>query len=207
MTFGEKLKKARVEAGYTQDELATKLLVSRAAIAKWETDRGLPDIANLRAIAEVVGVSVDYLLDDGNTLDFSVMKKAIDLTKFGDTGKLSLLKKASIKEQILREEYPNAELIRLTITGIKNTKRETIADQVIGWAALLLGNVPLFGTQEFGKMLDSLDQQYYLVNDGKVQHFVLLTDEQMISRTLQEKITSKRFEIGDRKFSVVGNVK
>jgi transcriptional regulator with XRE-family HTH domain len=44
MTFGEKLKKARMEAGYTQNELANKLSVSRAAIAKWESDRGMSPV-------------------------------------------------------------------------------------------------------------------------------------------------------------------
>jgi transcriptional regulator with XRE-family HTH domain len=206
MTFGEKLKKARIEAGYTQNELANKLTVSRAAIAKWESNRGMPDVTNLKAIAETLSVSIDYLLDDGSELDFSVTKKAIDLTKYGDGKKLSRLKKIEIKEQIIRKEYPDAEIIRLTVTGFKNSKRERIADEAIGWFAFILGGIPLFGTQEFGKTVNSLDQQYYLVNEEKAQYFVLLTDEHMISRTLTDRITDKKFEIGDRKFLVVGKV-
>jgi transcriptional regulator with XRE-family HTH domain len=206
MTFGEKLKKARIEAGYTQNELANKLMVSRAAIAKWESNRGVPDVTNLKAIAEVLSVSIDYLLDDGSVLDFSVTKKAIDLAKYGDNKKLSRLKKIEIKEQIVREEYPDAEIIRLTVTKIKNTKGETIADEAIGWFSLILGGIPLFGTQEFGKTASSLDQQYYLVNEEKAQYFVLLTDEHLISRTLTERITDKMFEIEDRRFLVVGKV-
>ena len=54
MSFGEKLKKARMEAGYTQEELAGKLAVSRAAIAKWESDRGMPDIGNLKVLAALM---------------------------------------------------------------------------------------------------------------------------------------------------------
>jgi transcriptional regulator with XRE-family HTH domain len=206
MTFGEKLKKARIEAGYTQNELANKLTVSRAAIAKWESNRGMPDVTNLKAIAETLSVSIDYLLDDGSVLDFSVTNKAIDLTKYRDGRKLSRLKKIEIKEQIIRKEYPDAEIIRLTVTKIKNSKAETIADEAIGWFALILGGIPLFGTQEFGKTVNSLDQQYYLVNEEKAQYFVLLTDEQLISRTLTDRITDKKFEIGDRKFLVVGKV-
>jgi transcriptional regulator with XRE-family HTH domain len=206
MTFGEKLKKARMEAGYTQNELANKLTVSRAAIAKWESDRGMPDVTNLKAIAEALSVSMDYLLDDGSTLDFSETKKPIDLAKYGDGKKLSRLKKAEIKEQIIREEYPDAEIIGLTVTGIKNSKAETIADAVIGTFVYILGGIPLYGTQEFGKMANCLDQQYFLVNEEKAQYFVLLTDEHLISRTITDRITDKKFEIGDKKFLVVSKV-
>ena len=62
MTFGEKLRNARLEAGYTQEELASKLIISRAAIAKWESDRGMPDVKNLKALAGILNVSIHYLL-------------------------------------------------------------------------------------------------------------------------------------------------
>lgn len=207
MTFGEKLKKARIEAGFTQEELAGKLTVSRAAIAKWESDRGMPDITNLKALAAALNVSIDYLLDDGTALDLTVTKKAIDLRKYGDTGKLSRLKKVSIKEKLIRDEYPEAQIIGLTITKIKNTKNESIADAAIGLFALLLGGIPLFGTQEMGKTVGSLDQQYYLVNEGEKQYFVLVTDEFIISRAMASKITDKKFTIEDKVFQVVGEVK
>lgn len=206
MTFGETLKTARIKAGYTQDELADKLAVSRSAIAKWENDRGMPDIANLKALAKALDVSVDYLLDEEGSLDLSVTKKAIDITADGRNIKLSRLKKIKIKEKIIRDEYPEAEIIRLTLTKIKNTKNETIVDLAIGWIALILGGIPLFGTQEIGKTINDLDQQYYLVNEEKKQFFVTITDEQIITRTLPNKISEKKFEIGDRVFQVVGKV-
>ena len=206
MTFGEKLKEARKKVGLSQEELAERIGVSRAAVAKWETDKGLPDIDNLKVIAGLLDVSIDYLLDDGGTLDLSVTKKAIDLDKYSEGKKLSRIKKLEIKERIIREEYPEAEIIRLTLTEIKNTKKETAVDQAIGWFALLLGGIPLFGTQEVGKLANSLDQQYYLVNKEANQYFVLLTDEQMIARKLPAKITNKKFEIGDKKFQVMGKV-
>ena len=206
MTFGEKLRKARLGAGYTQEELASKLMVSRAAIAKWESDRGMPDVANLKALAETLDVSVDYLLDDGSPIDLSVTKKAIDLRKYGDQGKLSRLRKIKIKEKIIRDEYPGAQIIRLTVTKIKNTKGETVADQVAGWTALLFGGVPLFGTQEMGKTISSLDHQYYLVNEGEKQYFVLMTDEFLVSRAMKQRVDEKKFKIEDREFMMVGKV-
>ena len=51
MTFGEKLKEARKESGLSQEQLAEKMSVSRSAIAKWETDKGMPDVNNLKVIA------------------------------------------------------------------------------------------------------------------------------------------------------------
>lgn len=39
MTFVEKLKKARKEAGFSQEQLAEKMSVSRSAVAKWESDK------------------------------------------------------------------------------------------------------------------------------------------------------------------------
>ena len=206
MTFGEKLKKARLEAGYTQEELASMLTISRAAVAKWESARGMPDVSNLKALGEALNVSVDFLLDDGEPIDLSVTKKPIDLRKYGDQGKLSRLKKLGIKERIIREEYPDRQIIRLTVTKIHNSKSETVADQVIGWTALLFGGIPLFGTQEMGKTINSLDEQYYLVNDDRKQFFVMLTDEFMVSRAMVNRIDGKKFRIEDREFRVVGEV-
>ena len=207
MTFGEKLKEARKNIGLSQEELSELIGVSRAAVAKWESDKGLPDIENLKTVAKLLDVSTDYLLDDGATLDLSVTKKAIDLEKYAEGRKLSRIKKVKIKERIVRETYPEDEIVRLTLTGIRDTKREKIVDEAIGWFVLILGDIPLFGTQEMGKLVNSLDHQYYLVNKEKDQFFVLLTDEHIIARKLPSKITGKKFEIGDMKFRTMGIVK
>lgn len=206
MTFEEKLKDARVNAGFTQAELADKLMVSRAAIAKWESDRGMPDVSNLKAMSEALGVSIDYLLDDGSELDLSITKKPIDLRKYGDEGKFSRIKKIGIKERIVRDEFPDAEIIRLTVTKIKDSKSEHIVDEAIGWFSLLLAGLPLFGTQELGKMAGEIGQQAFLINEANKQYFVVMTDEQMISRALVNRISDKKFEIGDKEFLVVGTV-
>ena len=51
MTIGEKIKNARMENGLTQEELASKMMVSRQAITKWEADKGIPDVSNLKLLA------------------------------------------------------------------------------------------------------------------------------------------------------------
>ena len=60
--FHEKLQKLRANANLTQEELAEKLYVSRAAISKWESGRGYPSIDSLRAIADFFHVTVDHLI-------------------------------------------------------------------------------------------------------------------------------------------------
>lgn len=62
MEFGEKLKSIRKQAGMTQEKLAEKLGVSRQAVTKWETDAGIPDIANIRVISDLFHISIDELL-------------------------------------------------------------------------------------------------------------------------------------------------
>lgn len=66
MTFGEKLKALRREKGYSQEELADLLNVSRQAVSKWESDRGLPEIDNILQISNMFGVTLDYLLKSEN---------------------------------------------------------------------------------------------------------------------------------------------
>ena len=44
MEFSERLMILRKQAGLSQEQLAEKLCVSRQAVAKWEADRGIPDV-------------------------------------------------------------------------------------------------------------------------------------------------------------------
>lgn len=64
MTFAEKLRTLRKQAGMSQEKLADKLGVSRQAITKWETDTGIPDIENIMAISALFDVSIDELLSN-----------------------------------------------------------------------------------------------------------------------------------------------
>ena len=61
-TFGPFLKELRTARGMTQPQLAEKLLVSTAAVSKWERSKCLPDIAKLEDLADVLDVSVLELM-------------------------------------------------------------------------------------------------------------------------------------------------
>ncbi len=64
MTFAEKLKSIRKQAGMSQEQLAEKLGVSRQAVTKCETDSGIPDIENMMAISVLFDISIDELLSN-----------------------------------------------------------------------------------------------------------------------------------------------
>lgn len=68
MKFHEKLQELRKKKGQTQEEVAQALYVSRAAISKWESGRGYPNIDSLKAIAEYFSVTVDELLSGDEVL-------------------------------------------------------------------------------------------------------------------------------------------
>ena len=71
MTFGEKIKGLRQKNNLTQEELAKKLYVSRAAVSKWESDRGYPSIDLLKDIASLFSISIDELLSNEEIIDIA----------------------------------------------------------------------------------------------------------------------------------------
>lgn len=62
MNFGDRLKQIRANQGLSQEQLAEKIGVSRQAITKWETNRGLPDVENMIILAEIFKVTLDELI-------------------------------------------------------------------------------------------------------------------------------------------------
>ncbi len=62
MNFGERLKQIRANQGLSQEQLAEKIGVSRQAITKWETNRGLPDVENMIILAEIFKITLDELV-------------------------------------------------------------------------------------------------------------------------------------------------
>lgn len=69
MTTGQKIQTLRKQRGLTQEQLAQRLGVSRQAVSRWELDESLPETANLLPLGEVLGVSLDILLDPARGLE------------------------------------------------------------------------------------------------------------------------------------------
>ena len=79
MTFGEKIKQARLAANMTQSALAKKTGISERSLYTYEQGRIMPRSSNLLKIAESLNVSVGYLLDDSETSIQKNMKQDIFL--------------------------------------------------------------------------------------------------------------------------------
>ncbi len=64
MILADKIIKQRKKNGWSQEELADKMNVSRQAVSKWESAQTIPDIDKIMQLGELFGVTIDYLLKD-----------------------------------------------------------------------------------------------------------------------------------------------
>ncbi len=64
MIFADKLIYLRKKSGWSQEELAEQINVSRQSVSKWEGAQSIPDLEKIIRLSELFGVSTDYLLKD-----------------------------------------------------------------------------------------------------------------------------------------------
>ena len=186
MTLAEKLKDARKNAALSQEQLAEKLCVSRAAVAKWESGKGLPDIENLKAISKLLDVSIDYLVDDGAEMDFRVTKEQIDLDSFEVTGRCRCKEDAAV---IAR--FPEA-------TRINQLSLIHQLNKIEWWADFLTCGLytMIWGLSHW----KTWTGHYYLVEQGSRQFFVSVDQEFITATSMPKKIEKNKFYIGDRQY-------
>lgn len=71
--IGENIKRIRIRNNMSQEELATKLYVSRQAISSWEIAKSIPTLDNIAMLKDIFNVSIDDLLliskDISNNVD------------------------------------------------------------------------------------------------------------------------------------------
>lgn len=72
MNLAEKICTLRKRKGYSQEELAEKLGVTRQSVSKWETGEATPEVGKLIGVSKIFEVSTDWLLSDD---DFSTLNK------------------------------------------------------------------------------------------------------------------------------------
>jgi len=64
MILADKIVKLRKQLGWSQEELAEKMNVSRQSVSKWESTNSIPDLNRIIMLADIFDVSTDFLLKD-----------------------------------------------------------------------------------------------------------------------------------------------
>lgn len=136
--FGAFVAELRRERGYTQRELAEKLLISDKAVSKWETAASIPDTALLIPLAELLGVTVTELLmcqrmDAG--LDAEQMDTAVRTA-------LAYPEEKPVRAYQVKSRWPfwyGCALIAGGVGAALNMRGRTLAEALI--VALVLGTV------------------------------------------------------------------
>lgn len=100
---GNKLLMLRKQHGYTQDEIAEKIGLSRYAYYRYETNQKKPNFETIKKLADIYGVSSDYLLNiESNTQDTDeIMELREQLRRDPSTKMLFSLAKDATTDDIL----------------------------------------------------------------------------------------------------------
>ena len=181
MTLGEKIRESRRKCGLSQEQLAEKMSVSRSAVAKWETDKGLPDVGNLKLLGQLLHTSLDRLLDDTEEADASVIREKYNLIAYGPG-----CKKVK-KDRVVRERFPNAKIY--TLLGrqeLAELKRFT--DSVTDCRSTV------------DALLKDVSKSFYLIETEGRQLFVTLTDSHIETRPLEHPLEGNSFSINGWNF-------
>ena len=181
MTLGGKIREARRKCGFSQEQLAEKMSVSRSAIAKWETDKGLPDVGNLKVLARLLHVSVDYLLDEAETGEGLVIRESFRLEDYGYG-----CKKVK-KDRVVREKFPDATIWPL-----------------LGQQELAYREPPGECIRDCRSSLPDrrkpADRAFYLIEKDGRQLVATVTDAYVETRPLEEAPEGSSFSFGGWNF-------
>ena len=91
MTLGEKILTLRKARGWSQEELAGHIGVTRQALSRWESGAAVPDTVNVVQMADLFGVSCDYLLREKWTEDRVAVPQKSQWTEWQMAGGLLTL--------------------------------------------------------------------------------------------------------------------
>jgi transcriptional regulator with XRE-family HTH domain len=186
MTLGEKLKEARRGIAFSQEQLAEKLCVTRQAVTKWESDKGMPDIGNLKAIATLLNISIDYLLDNDSNIDKLIIKESINLDDFIKSGRCRCKQDA-----VVLNKFKDADFIYPLMRKKKLTPIENVLDFI---------TQP--GIFDIAYQLKDRNE-YYLIEKENQQYFVSVSKEFIETRQLSSSVNPKKFAVGDIEYKKV----
>ena len=109
MSFDKKLKALRLENKMTQEYVASRLNVARSTIAGYETKNRQPSHEKLASIASLFHVTIDYLLDETDSIELNPSQGDI----YSDTEKNLVLRYRKLSAQSRKELLSYIDLLEL----------------------------------------------------------------------------------------------
>lgn len=174
MTLGEKIQAARKQAGLTQEQLAQRLCVSRAAVAKWESGAGTPDILNLKALAFLFDTPMENLLNDDLEIACFRFREKIRLEDYTPSGRCRDAYDAAAVSR-----FPEAYWVCPVVLCHGLNKIERIFNFLT--FGLLDAIWTLSNLKEFRR-------HCYLAETGDAQYFIIVDDKSIISSPLPYRL-------------------
>lgn len=142
--IANKLQKLRKENGYSQEELAEKLGLSRQAVSKWERAEASPDTDNLICLAKLYNVSLDELLATDETVEEireNVIESKNDSTINVNGSSINL---TDDEGQTVKIEDGKVKFINADGTEAKFNKKQHVALSIIDSVIVLLTLIAYF---------------------------------------------------------------
>ena len=113
MILADKVIKLRKQRGWSQEELANQLNVSRQAVSKWESASSIPDIDKILKMSQIFEVTTDYLLKEE-------LEEEINVSVPAETEEADGLRTVSMEEALdfMKEKIQSAKKTALAIMAI-----------------------------------------------------------------------------------------
>lgn len=109
MILADKIQRLRKQNGWSQEELAARLGVSRQSVSKWESAASIPDLNRILELADIFEVSTDYLLKD------KIEEPEYTAEERPEKGRIVTLKESEV---FLKDRKRNAGKIAAGVTAI-----------------------------------------------------------------------------------------
>ena len=175
MILADKIINERKKNGWSQEELADMLNVSRQSVSKWEGAQSVPDLQKILKMAEIFGVSTDYLLKDEIEPEGNSELKCVDDDSDTSLRKVTLEEASefiSLRKKILPKIgigvflMITCPVILVLLAGIYSSYPDILTEK----AATVIGLLFMF--IQIGAAIYS-----FVINSGKLMKYKFLEEE------------------------------
>lgn len=147
MIFADKIMEERRRRGWSQEQLADKLGVTRQSVSKWESGSSVPELPKIIQLSDLFGISVDYLVKDA--MDTDLWKESIKYKEKDDAGRGLEEKVEEIHHYLSGYSYTSKRKIwGIPLVSIRFTKhmgKDCAAKGIIAIGSLSVGVVSIGG--------------------------------------------------------------